>query len=154
MLTEQLTKGREELRYLESVVQELQQAELEPGSNLTIELRYIPEGFIIGVAASIITLLIMLLVVYLRRSEADYFEYDDDDEVSEKRESPKQKDKPTSKPQSDNAASQAEAKDKADAVANQAAERSSNSKREAAESKEKQSKPEITNPDASGGIEI
>lgn len=81
-------------------------------------------------------------------------EKDDDDEVSEKRESPKQKDKPTSKPQSDNAASQAEAKDKADAVANQAAERSSNSKREAAESKEKQSKPEITNPDASGGIEI
>lgn len=80
---------------------------------------------------------------------------DDDDEVSEKRESPKQKDKPTSKPQSDNAASQAEAKDKADAVANQASERSSNSKREAAESKEKQSKPEIiTNPDASGGIEI
>ena len=79
---------------------------------------------------------------------------DDDDEVSERRESPKQKDKPTSKPQSDNAASQAEAKDKADAVANQASERSSNSKREAAESKEKQSKPEITNPDASGGIEI
>ena len=64
------------------VTEALQQAELEPGSNLTIELRYIPEGFIIGVAASIITLLIMLLVVYLRRSEADYFEYDDDDEVS------------------------------------------------------------------------
>ena len=33
MLTEQLTKGREELRYLESVVQELQQAESEQDFN-------------------------------------------------------------------------------------------------------------------------
>lgn len=60
------------------VTEALQQAELPPGEDLVVEMRYIPDGLIIGVAFSIITIIIMILVAFLRKSEADYFEYEEE----------------------------------------------------------------------------
>ncbi len=62
------------------VTEALQRAELAPGEDLTIELVYIPDGFIIGAGFSAVTIIIMILVAVLRKSEADYFEYEDEDE--------------------------------------------------------------------------
>ena len=62
------------------VTEAIQQVELEPGENLEVDIRYVPEGFELGAALSVVTIITMILIASLRKSEADYFAYEDEDD--------------------------------------------------------------------------
>lgn len=62
------------------VTEAIQMVELEPGENIEIEMTYIPEGLILGICVTGLSVLIILLVARLRITEADYFEYEDEDD--------------------------------------------------------------------------
>lgn len=57
----------------------LQQAELGPNENIRIELYFIPEGFYIGAAVSILAIGVIVLMASIRKGEADFFGEDEDD---------------------------------------------------------------------------
>ncbi len=62
----------------------LQQAELGPNENIRIELYFIPEGFYIGAAVSILAIGVIVLMGSIRRGEADFFdEIEEDAEESD-----------------------------------------------------------------------
>lgn len=62
------------------VTEAIQMVELEPGQNIEVEMTFIPEGFVLGVCVTAVSILIIVLVARLRISEADYFEYEDEDD--------------------------------------------------------------------------
>lgn len=62
------------------VTEAIQMVELEPGQNIEIEMTYIPEGLILGLCMTALSILIIILVARLRITEADYFEYEDEDD--------------------------------------------------------------------------
>ena len=67
------------------VTEALQQKELGPDEDIRIELRFIPEGFVVGVIVSVLTFAIIILMASIRKGEASFFgDYDEeDDEFSE-----------------------------------------------------------------------
>ncbi len=66
------------------VTEAIQQAEPEPNEDLKIELEFIPEGFVIGVIVSILTLAVIILMASIRKGEASFFgDYDDEEDWEE-----------------------------------------------------------------------
>ncbi|MBR5359273.1 MAG: YfhO family protein, partial [Lachnospiraceae bacterium] len=66
------------------VTEALQQKELGPDEDIRIELNFIPEGFVVGVIVSVLTLAIIILMASIRKGEASFFgDYDEEDEFSE-----------------------------------------------------------------------
>lgn len=65
----------------------LQQAELGPNENIRIELYFIPEGFYIGVAVSILVIGVIALMGSIRRGEAAFFD-EDEEEYEEESDGP------------------------------------------------------------------
>jgi len=61
------------------VSEALQQVELGPNENVVVDMVYIPEGFIFGAVCSLVTIVTMMLIAALRKSEAGYFTYEEDD---------------------------------------------------------------------------
>lgn len=62
------------------VTEAIQQVELEPGQNIEVEMTYVPEGFMLGVCVSAVSIIMIILIARLKISEADYFEYEDEDD--------------------------------------------------------------------------
>ena len=69
------------------VTEALQQVELGPDENLRIELEFIPEGFVVGVIVSILTLAVIILMASIRKGEASFFG-DMDEEYEEEADEP------------------------------------------------------------------
>lgn len=66
------------------VTEAVQQAEPGPGEDLRVELEFIPEGFVIGVIVSILTLAVIILMASIRKGEASFFgDLDEEDEYME-----------------------------------------------------------------------
>ena len=66
------------------VTEALQRVELGPNEDIRIELEFIPEGFIVGLIASIFTIVVIILMASIRKGEASFFgDLDDTDEEDE-----------------------------------------------------------------------
>ncbi len=66
------------------VTEAIQRAEPAPNENLRIELDFVPEGFVVGVIVSILTLAVIILMASIRKGEASFFgDYDEDEEPEE-----------------------------------------------------------------------
>ncbi len=65
------------------VTEALQQKELGPDEDIRIELNFIPEGFVVGVIVSVLTLAIIILMASIRKGEASFFGDYDEDEFGE-----------------------------------------------------------------------